>query len=255
MIAEESAGPSVAASWPDSWPAGSFRPGRVALLILAILGVTVVVLVAAAIWFVLANPAAARRGMLGLVPGMVIQLILEAAIVAILVWALPRISGFSLQDLGFKPLRGKDILFAAIAAIVMAIVVNGGATLVETLTHQQHQQQVVQMFKAVKDPHVMAFFAVFAILLAPIAEEMVFRVFFFNVGLRYGGFWVGGIISGILFGLAHGDLFVLLPLTLGGLVLCYVYYHTRNAYASMITHGLFNSFTVIALIFAPNLAK
>ncbi len=254
MIAEESASPSLA-SWPDRWPPDSFRPGRVALLIIAIVVAMAVVLLTAVAWFVIADPADARRGTLGLVPGMVIQLILEAVIVAILVWALPRVSGFSLSDLGFKTLTGKEIGFAAVGAIVMWIVVNGGASLVQTLTHEEHQQQVVQMFKAVKNPSVMAFFAVFAILLAPIAEEMVFRVFLFNVGLRYGGFWLGAIISGILFGLAHGDLFVLLPLALGGVVLCYVYYRTRNAYASMITHGLFNSFTVIALIFAPNLAK
>ncbi len=254
MIAEDAA-EQPAAAWPNAWPHDSFRAGPTVLLILAILGVTFIILVAAAVWFVLSNPAAARRGMLGLVPGMVIQLILEAVIVAVLLWALPLVSRLSLRDLGFRPLQSKQILFAAVAALVMALVVNGGASIVETLTHHQHEQQVVQMFKAVKNPGVMAFFAVFAVVLAPVAEEIVFRVFLFNIGLRYGGFWLGGVISALLFGLAHGDLFVLVPLALGGLVLCYVYYRTRNAYASMITHGLFNSFTVIALIFAPNLAN
>lgn len=252
MIAEET---SSTAAWPKNWPANSFRGGPTFLLILAIVGATAVVLIAAAIWFVVTHPADARRGALGLMPGMVIQLILEVIVVAILLWGLPLVSRLSLRELGFAPLQAKQVWFAALAAIVMALVVNGGASLVETLTHQPHQQQVVQMFKAVKNPAVMGFFAVFAVFLAPIAEEMVFRVFLFNLGLRYGGFWLGGIISAVLFGAAHGDKFILLPLALGGLVLCFVYYRTRNAFASMITHGLFNSFTVIALIFAPNLAK
>ena len=252
MTVEETAPRSA---WPNLWPSDSFRAGPTALLILAIVGATAIVLVAAAVWFVIQYPADARRGALGLLPGMVIQLVLEAIIVAILVWGLPWVAKMPLRDLGFRPLEPKQIAFAAVAAIVMAIVVNGGASLVETLTHQQHQQQVVQMFKAVKNPAVMAFFAVFAVLLAPVAEEMVFRVFLFNIGLRYGGFWLGAAVSAILFGLAHGDIYVLVPLALGGLVLCFVYYRTRNAYASMITHGLFNSFTVAALLFAPNLAK
>ncbi len=241
-----------------TWPHESFRPGPTALLLLAIVGVTALVIAGAMPWFfafAAAHPVEARRGSVPIVPAMVIQLILEAAIVAILLWGLPRVSKLSLRQLGFKALEPRQIGFAVVAAIAMAIVVNGGASLVETLTHQQHQQQVVEMFKAVKDPKVMAFFAIFAIVLAPIAEEMVFRVFLFNIGRRYGGFWAGGILSAVLFGLAHGDVFVLVPLALGGLLLCFVYYRTGNAYASMITHGLFNSLTVFALLFAPNLAK
>ncbi len=254
MVAEDVVEEPVSA-WPDRWPRDSFRAGPTALLIFAIVGATAIILIAAAVWFVLSNPAAARKGALDLSTGMAIQLVLEAIIVAMILWALPRVSGMSLRSLGFRALQPKQLAFAAVAALVMALVVNGGASLIETLTHHQHEQQVVQMFKAVKNPGVMVFFAIFAVLLAPIAEEIVFRVFLFNIGLRYGGFWLGAIISAVLFGFAHGDVFVVAPLALGGLVLCYVYYRTRNAYASMITHGLFNSFTVIALIFAPNLAK
>ena len=55
---------------------------------------------------------------------------------------------------------------------------------------------------------------------APFAEETFFRIFFFNLGLRYGGFWGGAVLSGVLFGIAHGDLYAALPLALGGMVLC-----------------------------------
>jgi hypothetical protein len=243
------------ARWPKVWPRESFRAGPTALLILSIVGAGTIVLLLSIAWFVSAHQSSGTRVNVPIVPAMVIQLILEAAIVAILLVGLPIVSRLSLRQLGFTPISPGAVGTAVVGAIVMAIVVNGGASLVETLTHQQHQQQVVEMFKAVKNPAVMVFFGVFAITLAPIAEEIVFRVFIFNVGLRYGGFWLGAVVSGVLFGLAHGDLFVLAPLALGGLVLCYVYYRTRNAYASMITHGLFNSITVFALIFAPNLAK
>ena len=73
-------------------------------------------------------------------------------------------------------------------------------------------------------PHDDRIFAVFAIVFAPFAEETLFRLFFFNLGLRYGGFWAGAIVSGLLFGIAHGDPYEAIPLALGGIVLCAVYY-------------------------------
>ena len=94
-------------------------------------------------------------------------------------------------------------------------------------------------------------FVFFAIVFAPIAEETFFRLFFFNLGMRYGGFWVGAIASGVLFGMAHGDLYAAAPLALGGMILCYVYYRTRNAWASMMTHCLFNAISIAAILFAP----
>jgi membrane protease YdiL (CAAX protease family) len=66
---------------------------------------------------------------------------------------------------------------------------------------------------------------------------------------------VGAVVSGLLFGIAHGDPFEVMPLAFGGMVLCGVYYITRNAYASMISHALFNSISIFALLFAPQLTQ
>ncbi len=185
-----------------------------------------------------------------------IQLVLEASIVALILIALPRLSGFSLKELGFVMPRPWQIGIALLGAIAMIIVVEGGASLIQALLHQKHEQQVVELFKQVRSQaSVMWLFAVFAVVLAPFMEETIFRIFVFNIGLRYGGFWVGAIISGIAFGLAHTDIYVLLPLAVGGMVLSFVYYRTRNAFCSMVTHGCFNALTVFALIYAPNLAQ
>ena len=103
-----------------------------------------------------------------------------------------------------------------------------------------------------RDRTAIASFVTFAVIFAPFAEETIFRIFFFNFGLRFGGFWGGAILSGVLFGLAHGDLYEAIPLALGGIVLCYVYYRSRNAFASMISHALFNAFSIVALLAVPN---
>jgi hypothetical protein len=93
--------------------------------------------------------------------------------------------------------------------------------------------------------------ALLAVVIAPVAEELTFRVFIFNVGLRYASFWPAAIVSGVLFSLAHADKFAFVPLALGGIILCGVYYRSRNAFASMITHGIFNGLSVVLLFFGP----
>jgi membrane protease YdiL (CAAX protease family) len=177
---------------------------------------------------------------------------LEGVLVAIVLFALPKLSKFSLRELGFRVPSLRDAGIAGLGAIAMVVVANGLASLIDTLSHVKHQQDVVAMFRALHDPRTLAAFAFFAVIVAPLAEEMLFRVFFFNLGLRYGGFWAGAVLSGVLFGMAHGDLYAAVPLALGGIILCYVYYRTRNAWASVITHGTFNSLSLVAILFAPS---
>jgi hypothetical protein len=223
--------------------------------VLAAVGVAVPILIAGLVWiFTMAGRGASQTELV--VPLLVVQLAIEAGAVAVILVALPRISHLSLRELGFTAMKPWQFGIAVAGAILMVLVVEGGASLYETLSHTKHEQNVVELFKAVKSsPAVTAFFVAFAVVLAPVAEETIFRLFVFNVGLRWGGFWTGSIVSGLLFGAAHADPFVLVPLALGGMILCGVYYRTRCAYASMITHALFNGTTIFALLFAPQLAQ
>jgi membrane protease YdiL (CAAX protease family) len=187
--------------------------------------------------------------------GILIQLVVESLIAAIVLVALPAISKFSLRELGFRVPSLRNVGTAILGAVAMAVVANGGASLIDYLLHSQHQQDIVQIFRELHNPTTIAIFAVFAILFAPFAEETFFRVFFFNLGLRYSGFWGGAVLSGVLFGIAHGDPYAALPLALGGMVLCAVYYRTRNAWASMISHALFNTLSIVALLLVPKISQ
>jgi uncharacterized protein len=182
-----------------------------------------------------------------------LQFLLEGLLLVIVLLALPKLSRFSLRDLGFRAPNAGALGVAVLGAVAMAIVANGGASLIDYLAHSEHQQDIVQIFKELRDPATIAIFAAFAVVFAPFAEETFFRVFFFNLGLRYGGFWAGAILSGILFGIAHGDLYAALPLALGGIILCAVYYRTENAFAPMISHALFNGLSIAALLVAPKI--
>ena len=240
-------------AWPTHWPSTSFEALPTALALLAIVGIAGASLLVGI--GVLAGLHDLRAGAVGIVPALLIQLVLEAGVVFAILRMLPNLSGFSLRDLGFTAISMRQIGTAFLGSLVMALVANGGASIIDAIFHTKHEQQVVELIRNVHNPGTIAFFMVFAVVIAPFAEETIFRVLIFNIGLRYRGFWFGAVASGILFGAAHGDMYAALPLALAGIVLCSVYYRTRNAYASMITHGLFNAYTLIALFAVPTLAK
>lgn len=242
-------------AWPTRWPQDAFRPGGIAAvlgLILAALAAGVILAVIVA-QFVAPSFAATRR-----IDGIwivVLSALAEIFVPVAVLIALPRAARLSLPELGFRRPDLRAVGIALAGVICGVILVTLGASAVSALTHTgDHSQQTERLFLALRAPWQIGIFAFFAAILAPVVEESVFRLFVFNVGLRYGGFWTGAILSSILFGLAHGDPYNAFPLALVGVVLCGVYYLTRNAYASMIAHGAFNLLTLVALEFFPKVA-
>ena len=245
---------TISPAWPTHWPKDSFRSPWTWVLAIAL----ALVFIAG---FYINAKASASGVSLTTVPVWVILFSLfvtalfEGILLVVVLLSLPRLSKFSLAELGYRRPSQSTVLIGAAGAVAMIIIANGGATLIDSLLHSKHEQAQIELFKGLHDPATMIVFALFACVFAPFAEESIFRVFFFNLGLRFGGFWVGAVASGVLFGLAHNDLYAALPLALGGMILCYVYYRSRNAFASMISHSLFNLVSILALVFTPNLTK
>ncbi|MEO6834480.1 MAG: CPBP family intramembrane glutamic endopeptidase [Candidatus Tumulicola sp.] len=243
---------TISPAWPTRWPKDSFKSVAAWLLAAFMAALFLAVFVAG-----IRSSALSLRS---ITPTLIdlsiaVQLVLEGGLVAGLLAALPGLSKFGLRELGFSRPGAATVWTAVAGAVAMAIVANGSASLIDYFGHAKHQQDTVAIFKGLHDPATIAAFAIFAIAFAPIAEETIFRVFFFNFGLRFGGFWGGTLSSAALFGLAHGDLYAALPLALGGVVLAFVYYRTRNAFAPMISHALFNALSIVALLTVPNLAS
>jgi membrane protease YdiL (CAAX protease family) len=245
--------PSV--DWPTSWPNGSFRALPTLLLLLI-----VVAIVGVGIWqAIVAQSSPIDPNAFGnptlVIWSLALTLAAEGPLALCTFALLPWASRLSFRELGYRVPRAGDVFVAFLGSLVMAIVANGGASLMQYLTHSNQDQQSVAMLRQLHDPRLLIAFAVFACVLAPLMEETIFRVFLFNATRRYFGFWTGAIVSGLCFGLAHGDPIAALPLALGGVVLAFVYYRTHNAFASMITHALFNSYTILALVITPQLVK
>ena len=101
-----------------------------------------------------------------------------------------------------------------------------------------------------------ALIAVFAVLEAPLVEEIIFRRFVFRSFLR--GMprvpFLACILSGFVFAVVHGNLAVTLPLVFLGSFFAWTYYRTGRIWSTMLIHALFNATTIAALLMAPDLA-
>ncbi len=248
----------ISPAWPTRWPKDSFRPGPTFLVLLAIAAAVAVALILGVGYIALCcRSAALTHDMRALImPSLVVQVFVDLIVAAIVISQLPRLSGFPARAIGIAMPDSSQIFTAVLGAAVMTLVVQAASTLIERLAHTAHEQEAVALFRSLHDPKQIAFFVVFATIVAPIGEESFFRLFAFNGFLRYaGGFWPAAIASAVLFGAFHMDVYAFLPLTLAGIVLAGVYYRTRNAFASMIAHGLFNGIPLVLLIFFPKLAS
>ncbi|MBI5106314.1 MAG: CPBP family intramembrane metalloprotease [Solirubrobacterales bacterium] len=86
--------------------------------------------------------------------------------------------------------------------------------------------------------------ALLVTVLAPLAEELFFRGFFFTALRNSAGLWPAAIITGAVFGLIHGGSSAaafLLPLAVLGLALCLLYVRTGSLYPCIVLHCINNS--------------
>jgi membrane protease YdiL (CAAX protease family) len=79
---------------------------------------------------------------------------------------------------------------------------------------------------------------------APMAEELFFRGYFFTALRNWRGLWPAAIITGLVFGAIHAGSSpagFLAPLALLGFLLCLLYERTGSLYPCIALHSLNNS--------------
>jgi uncharacterized protein len=98
-----------------------------------------------------------------------------------------------------------------------------------------------------KDPVALAIFFSTAAIAAPIFEEILFRGFLLPSLTRYFPTWGAIALSSLIFATAHLSLSEVLPLTVLGMILGFVYSRSNNLLSSMLLHSLWNSGTLLSL--------
>ncbi len=93
----------------------------------------------------------------------------------------------------------------------------------------------------------LAIFLFTAAVAAPVFEELLFRGFLLPSLTRYFPVWGAIALSSVLFAIAHLSLSEVLPLTVLGSILGFVYSRSRSLLTPMLMHSLWNSITMLGL--------
>jgi len=94
-----------------------------------------------------------------------------------------------------------------------------------------------------------------AVIVAPVAEEIIFRGFFYGVIRRFGGRIPAILTSSLLFAAIHVHLPSVPGLCILAMILCFLYERTGSLWAPITLHSAFNALTIVFLILWPELAK
>jgi membrane protease YdiL (CAAX protease family) len=129
-------------------------------------------------------------------------------------------------------------------AVVTSVIVVALVTLVIGHTPESPQQ----IDTCVRGPW-LVLTAIAAVLFPPIGEETVFRGFVFQ-GLRTRfAFWPAALLDGVLFGMIHIPLWLLVPsLSIVGVGLAYIYNRRQSLLASMAAHATFNLVGIVFIV-------
>lgn len=160
------------------------------------------------------------------------------------------------EGFGFNrsPLRSVGIGCATIAvALPVALVGIGGliSLLVKRLGIDLQPQAAVELVKNTKSPLELVVLGFAAVVLAPVAEEVLFRGVLFTA-LRQRGYEVGAWLgTSVLFAVIHGNVAALLPLMFLAVVFAWLYVRTGNLLASITAHCVFNGLNFWLLVASP----
>jgi membrane protease YdiL (CAAX protease family) len=89
-------------------------------------------------------------------------------------------------------------------------------------------------------------FVILVVFMAPLFEEIFFRGFLFRGFSSSWGWVAGACVSAAVFGIAHLQLDVFVPLFALGFALAWVYKRTGSLWTAIAFHALFNALSVLA---------
>jgi membrane protease YdiL (CAAX protease family) len=111
------------------------------------------------------------------------------------------------------------------------------------------RQNIVESFSESRTIDQRILIIIFAVAIAPIIEEFIFRFFLYNVIKRFFGRLVGITFTALLFAAAHAHFPSFVPLFVLGSCFAIAYEWSGSILVAMTMHSLFNSLTLTALAF------
>lgn len=154
-----------------------------------------------------------------------------------------------LAVLGWRWPRWYWYLIAPLAAGALEIASNLLLDLQVSITKQVPTMQCLQIKS--QYGHSLGIAIIATCIFAPFAEETVFRGFVFGYLRKVMPVAAAVVLSGLIFGIAHLDIQLLIVLSLLGCVLAVMYHYAKSIVPTMITHAIFNLIGIVLIITTP----
>ena len=150
-----------------------------------------------------------------------------------------KVFGISRERAGRFVCAGFVAYLVMMPAVVMVMVLN--ALFMHAFRVEMEMQDVVRVITSQSTPLFRAYFFVLGAVVAPIAEELLFRGLIFPlVSRRFGVVW-GMILVSIVFASVHLHVVAVLPLFAVSICFCLAYGYTGSLVVPIIMHMLFNA--------------
>lgn len=216
-------------------------------------GLPEAILAAALIFFLLLNISASLSSRsVQLNTRNLLENLLFTVAVVLFIAAFLRLRGLDLSSLGgffritfLRALStGTILILAAYPVISIADAISQ-----RVLGSGSSKQSIVELFSESRTIEQRIMIIVFAVAVAPIAEEFLFRFFLYGVFKRYFGRVVGIAANALLFAAAHTHFPSFVPLFVLGSCFTIAYEWSGSILVSMTMHALFNSVSLTVLAF------
>lgn len=145
------------------------------------------------------------------------------------------------SDIGFNQVKLKNYLKYGLGGGLILIIVIFAFTLpLNYLQPELEPQMFEQVLRSIASKKDFIILLIIGAILAPFAEELFYRGMIYPVLRKKLGVIPGMIVAGIIFGVVHWDLWRAIPLSIGGIILSYIYEKTDSIFVTTIAHGLWN---------------
>jgi len=171
----------------------------------------------------------------------------------ILIFIFLKLHGVGWREaLGLRNAHLKKSLLLAAGILVLALpavlgLEHGSALLLEKMGWPPEDQRAVDLIVNSKSWWLRGYLAIFAVVLAPVAEEFIFRGVLFPFVKQLGWPKLAWLGVSFLFALIHVNAPTLVPLFVLALVFTWLYQKTDCLLAPIAAHSLFNAANLVIL--------
>lgn len=181
-----------------------------------------------------------------MIGGVLFQVLVE---ILLLYWYTHKKYNVTIKDFGFRPTPTlKTLELAIVLFLLVAIGQNVFIVGMELIGIPKMGEQGILTQLLEQDMIPVWFMFVFAGIIAPVTEELIFRGFMLSALINKWGFKWGIVIGSFMFSIAHFQVQAALLLFLMGMLLSILYIRTKSLWPGIIFHSVNNTLAMVLLV-------